>query len=147
MKTSVIFPVTPSKTPQAVPRHSGFTILELLVVLTLMAAMTGLALPQLARLYDSGQRAFERRELLDAIAALPYSAYQQQQGFTLTALPGQAQAVPLDLPAGWSMKAGAEQGIRYRSNGVCDGGRLQLTRDDQVEEFNLTPPLCSPFAP
>ena len=126
-------------------RNRGFTILELLVVLTLMAAMTGLALPQLANMFASGQRVFERRQVLDDIAALPYSAFQQQKGFVLAALPGKSDEVPLQLPSGWTLTAESQDGIAYRSNGICAGGMVLLTYDGLVERVQLAPPLCSPY--
>jgi len=123
---------------------AGFTILELLVVLALMAAMTGLALPQFVRMYEAGQRAFERRQVLDDIAALPYRAFEEQQGFVLRELPGQSEAVPLVMPDGWTLKARGEQGIQYRPNGVCAGGSVLVSHGDEAEEFLLAPPLCRP---
>ncbi len=122
----------------------GFTLLELLVVLTLMAAMTSLALPQLAKLLDAGQRSFERGDLLDALAALPYQAFEQQQGFTLRQLPGQDEDVPLRLPEGWLLKAADENGVSYLSNGFCSGGTVLMGKDGQQEEILLVPPLCEP---
>ena len=71
MRISVI---CPSKARAATRRtlecraRDGFTILELLVVLTLLAGLTSLVLPQLSSLFDSGQRSFERRQVLDDIA-------------------------------------------------------------------------------
>jgi hypothetical protein len=125
-------------------RGSGFTILELLVVLSLMAAMTGLVLPQLSRLYESGQRAFERKQVIDDIAALPYLAFQQQREFTLGETSGDTG--PLALPEGWTLKVKDGAGILYRSNGFCAGGELELLYDGLVERLMLEAPLCQPGA-
>lgn len=123
-------------------RGSGFTILELLVVLSLMAAMTGLVLPQLSRLYESGQRAFERKQVIDDIAALPYLAFQQQKDFTIGEK-GEGTE-PLALPEGWALKVRDDAGIHYRSNGFCAGGELELLYDGLVETLTLEAPLCQP---
>ena len=122
----------------------GFTLLELLIVLTLVAAMTGLVLPQLSRLYDSGQRAFQRKQVIDDIAALPYLAFTQQRSFTLGDAGGSPGDAPLTLPTGWSLEVRESVGISYRSNGFCSGGELQLFYDELVETITLEPPLCQP---
>ncbi len=114
-------------------------------MLALMAALTGLVLPQLAKLFDAGQRSFERAQAIDAMAALSYEAFVQQKGFTLVEWPGQADEIPLELPEGWTLKAAGEAGVRYRSNGFCSGGTVLLDNGFAVEEFFLPAPLCEPL--
>lgn len=107
-----------------------------------MAAMTGLVLPQLSRLYESGQRAFARKQVIDDIAALPYLAFREQREFTLGETGGDSEA--LVLPEGWTLKVRDEAGIHYRSNGFCAGGELELLYDGLVETLTLEAPLCQP---
>jgi general secretion pathway protein G len=144
MKILAIYRPTARAERRRVRLAHGFTLLELLVVLTLIAAMTGLVLPQLSRLYDSGQRAFQRKQVIDDIAALPYLAFTQQRGFTLDAAAVSASDAPLSLPEGWTLEVQEPAGISYRSNGYCSGGELQLFYDELVETVTLEPPLCQP---
>lgn len=126
------------------PASAGFTILELLVVLALMAGLTGLALPQLGKLYEASERRFEKAQVVDSLAALPFEAFAQQEGFTITQWPGQEEPVPLTLPAGWTLKSAGDAGVRYASNGFCSGGILRLDTGAGVEEFVLQAPMCEP---
>ena len=142
MKTSVI--CLQAKADTGARHRGGFTLLELLVVLALMATMTALVLPRFAALFEAGQRSFERAKVIDALAALPYRAYTEQRGFDLVKWPGQQQSVPLTLPEGWRLEAAGEQGVRYRSNGFCSGGTVRLDTGADVEEFLLEAPLCEP---
>ena len=45
----------------------GFSLLELLVVLAVMGALTGLALPRLYSMYAAGERSFARDDVLNEI--------------------------------------------------------------------------------
>ena len=129
--------------------HRGYTLLEILVVLALLGLLTGLAVPRLDRMFDSLRMAFERDDVLDAIADLPYLANRQGMSFELTRFPPEAtadpanpQTVPLQLPDGWIVRA--TQPIRYAANGVCGGGELMLQYAGQQFEVDLEPPLCRP---
>ena len=130
-------------------KSGGYTLLEILVVLVLLGLLTGLAVPRLERMFDSLRIAFERDDVLDAIADLPYLANQQGLSFELTQFPAEAspdsssgQKVPLQLPEGWAVRA--KKPIRYAANGVCGGGALTLQYAGQAFEVDLVPPLCRP---
>lgn len=119
----------------------GYTLLEMLIVLVLLGLLAGLALPRMQRLYESGQIAYEKEDILRQITSLGYVAFDEGRALTLSRYPsGQQDDMPLELPEGWSIHA--EPPIHYRPNGVCSGGGLTLVYANRVYEFRLAPPLC-----
>lgn len=124
-------------------RCSGFTLLELLVVLGLLALMTGLVMPRMVTIYESFRWANERDDALRRIGTLGYQAYKNGKGFSLASYPADStENIPLELPQGWQLKATPP--ISYRENGICGGGRLRLSYKDQSLDLLLSPPLCRP---
>lgn len=78
----------------------GFTLLEILFVLSILGLLAGLALPRMTALYDSFQWAGERDEALRALADLGLTASRQSREFELTSYPAPENAyLPLTLPA------------------------------------------------
>jgi len=122
----------------------GYTILELLVVLVLLALVTGLAMPRLGNLYESAVRAFELQDLLQQISGLGHQAYRQGKAYRLGKL-GQGEealAPPLVIPEGWSISA--DSPVNYRDNGVCTGGAITLRQKFFSQQWRLAAPLCQP---
>lgn len=115
----------------------GFTLVELLVVLVLVALLAGMALPSLLRLRESADRASAHNRILGLLAVLPYRAYISGKPMRLTDKP------PFDLPQGWSLRV--PEPIVYLFSGVCEGGSLVLVAPDGVEySVRLAPPRCRP---
>ena len=121
----------------------GYTLLELLIVILLLGLLTGLALPSLYRLYESGRVAFEKDEVIRQIASLGYVAYSHGTYYQLARLPNEEQNPPLfELPDGWALTA--EPPIQYHPNGVCLGGTVKITFGHSEIVLKLDPPLCKP---
>jgi general secretion pathway protein G len=138
---------------------SGYTILELLVVIFLISLLAGLAVPRLTSMYDSVQQAYEREEVLARLGGLGYLAFQQSRDFELVSYPVEtndnnpsntsaftekkaSRPIPLELPAGWQIRA--EQPIQFFANGVCEGGMVYVLRQQQQFQVQLVPPFCLP---
>jgi prepilin-type N-terminal cleavage/methylation domain-containing protein len=118
----------------------GFTLLELMIVLFIVALLSGMIAPRLLTWYDSLQAAYERDDVLARLNELAYQAFQKSQDFTLTAYPT-TEKIPLELPQGWQLVA--EQPIKFRANGACTGGKITLQFREYVYHLAFIPPFCA----
>ena len=133
------------------PPRTGFSLLELLVVLALVSLVGALALPNLMGLYDSATRATERDQILDQLAGIGREAVLKGHGYavygTASGLPPSdapntgVQAYPLVVPEGWQVEL--DRPLRVRPNGVCLGATVTLSHPDAAPvEVALVPPYC-----
>ncbi len=120
----------------------GFTLLELVVVLALLALVAGVVMPNAAKIVDRFQASAERDEVFEQIADLGLQARRSAKGFYLDQYPSSDESVPLQLPDGWFLQA--TDPIRYRANGFCEGGTLTLTASALLVTLDLQPPYCQP---
>lgn len=127
---------------------AGFTLVELTVVLALAALLAGLALPNMARLYDAFAWRAERDDIVAQFANLGRRALTSGRAYVIMA-PDAADAAryadyapyPLSLPPGWRLQVPAP--VLVRANGVCLGGELRVTHETgAVIELTLAPPFC-----
>jgi prepilin-type N-terminal cleavage/methylation domain-containing protein len=124
-------------------RKSGYTLLEILVVFALLGFIASIAMPRLTAIYHSIQWANERDDVLRRIGELGCYAFSKGQDFELKQYPlDDLKDLPLELPAGWSLEA--DPPIRYKSNGVCFGGKLRLRYGERAVDVYLRPPRCRP---
>ena len=157
MRTSVIS--RRSSAPRRAP--AGFSLLELMVVLSLLGLIAALAAPNLQRLYGSLTRATERDYILDQIADLGAEALLRgrdyvvlgsvdtgeeagegaEEGAVVLVPPVGYEAYPLEVPAGWRVRL--EQPIFVHANGVCLGGAVTLLHEESTPiRLELRPPFC-----
>lgn len=134
------------------PAGTGFTLLEMLVVLVLAGALVALAFPNLQRLYGSVARNTERAHILDQLAALGREALAKRRAYFLAdperddngrgAAPGgQFSPYPLVVPEGWRLRV--DTPVFVRANGVCLGGAVTLLHEDvPPTRLTLEAPLC-----
>lgn len=150
---------------------SGFTLLELIVVLTLVSLMTMLAVPNLQRLYGAVTRTTERNAILNRFADLGRQAMLQRRTYLIVGsgaqdailakkrspvagpddedTPPPAPVSPfeqhepyrIDLPEGWTLHLPIP--ILVRANGVCLGGEVALSYNGAPDvRLVLEPPYC-----
>ncbi|MND25609.1 hypothetical protein D3C80_160440 [compost metagenome] len=120
----------------------GFTLLELLVVLALVAAISAVALPGLVKMQAAWSRRVEADDLLNQVRSLGYRVRNDGRELFI----GERGADPselLQLPEGWALSA--QPPVRYLANGACLGGRLEVRHEGTVRILSLKPPYCTPL--
>ena len=138
------------------PAARGFTLLEMIVVLVLLASIAAVAAPNLGRLHEGLAGKTERDRILERFAGLGLLALRQGRPCVVSAAGGEspgpwdaaarppahgADACALDLPEGW--EARLDRPLVVRANGVCLGARLTLLRRGVVDaRLDLEPPYC-----
>ena len=86
---------SPRPRPSAAGAQAGFTLLELIVVLLLLALVAGIAVPNLEGLYAGAVRSTERAYILDQFAGLGRRAMHRGQAFVVVGSgEGEASAAP-----------------------------------------------------
>ena len=120
------------------PFSTGFTLIEILVVLVIIGLTAGVVLPKLFAIAQRFELASQRDDLLTEIGNLGYKAYTTGRPLSLG---GPDAMQPVAIPSGWRVEA--LQPIRYNFNGVCSGGTVTLVRPDGVrEDIKLSAPSC-----
>jgi general secretion pathway protein H len=111
------------------PRHRGFTLLELLVVLLLISLVAGVVGPNVLRAIRSAELRDAQRRLAAELSTLPGKAFAQGQAIEVDAATLQ-RAVPA-WPADWRLETSGP--LRYAANGMAEGGWLVLRRPGQAD--------------
>ncbi len=122
---------------------AGFSLLELLVVLSLLGLLTAITFPNFVNLYESVRSRLQIDQIIDDINGLGYSAFNSSSEIVLDNIPESAerQIAPINLPAGWRLAV--LNPIRYLQNGACQGGEIRLFFEDElIITTELSPPFC-----
>jgi general secretion pathway protein G len=134
MPTSAFSPTHDPRT------SSGYSLVEVIVVLVLLSLVTSMVIPNLSSTLDRFQLRSNQDEVLTQLSGLGYLAYQKQRAIVL--YPGGDLDGLLELPEGWTIEL--ESPIRYQANGICLGGTITLVYEQEAEVFVLTAPFCRP---
>lgn len=120
---------------ESLSRSRGFTLLEMLVVLALMALATGIVLPRMVGWLDSVQERGWRADLRAYIEAMPVRVFLSGEAVRLdapsilAAVPGSPSGVELYLP----------EPLTYDPSGAAGGGQVQLRRGSVREVWVIQP--------
>lgn len=129
----------PASEDAATRPASGFSLLELLVVLALMSFMTALVVPRLKTTLDAITRSGERAEVVRQLERLPMLA--RRDGTPIRRDPGQALVLPgMELPAGWTIRV--VDTLQVAVNGFCDPALLDIIGPDGEQRWVLRSPDC-----
>ncbi|MCY1479112.1 hypothetical protein D9M68_125460 [compost metagenome] len=118
---------------------AGFTLLELVVVLAIVAALGAIVMPSLMNMHEAWRRRIDFQDVLDQLQGLGYRTRLD----AVETVIGPAGVVPagrLLLPDGWSLSA--REPVIYWQNGVCLGGQVDLSHAGRTEVLQLDAPLC-----
>ena len=119
---------------------TGFSLLEMLVVLALVSIMVALVVPRLAGTVRAITTSGERAEVARQLERLPLLA--RGRSHAINAAADETLAVEgLDFPAGW--KVSALTPLRVAANGICQPARLRVEGDGVMEEWALATPDCT----
>lgn len=115
----------------------GYTLLELVVVMAILAMATAVAAPPSYRMIRSWQEATQVEDVLQQMEQLPGTV--------------RASGRPLDgernggipvvaLPEGWSLRMATP--LRVLANGACSDARGTLATQQQSIDFRILAPFC-----
>lgn len=124
-----------------VRRAAGFTLLELLVVLSILGLATALAAPAILQSTDAWRRGAAVDSLMDQVRGLPMRARALGRPIVIDEETLSGDDAALSVPAGWSLSTPAPW--RVQANGACEGGRLLLAGETGNEvELVVEAPFC-----
>lgn len=118
---------------------AGFTLLELVVVLALLALATAIVAPAGFRMIESWRHATDVDTALGMMSALGERA--RQEGRALHFDPGPVDPARLDgLPEGWSVELA--EALSVQANGACGASRGVLSQGTYQRAFIIAAPYC-----
>ena len=112
----------------------GFTLLELLVVIGIIAVVSAVTFPGLVRLYQSVSNRVELDDIVSDINLLGRRSFESGRSYSLT---GSSQI----LPQGWRLEV--PDAIHFSASGACRGGSISFVKNDTLKlRVKLDPPFC-----
>ena len=123
-------------------RRRGFTLLEMVVVLSILGLATAIAAPATLRGIETWQRRGEIESVLDQVRGLPASARAQGRDVVISADTLAADPPVLHVGSDWT--ASTDAPWRVRHNGVCGGGIIRLENNGRTTTIEALAPFCDP---
>ena len=118
-------------------RPPGYTLLELVVVMAILAMATAMAAPAGYRMIRSWQEATAVDDVLQQVSLLPSRVRASGNPLDVAAEGGIA---PVTLPEGWTLRATTP--LRVLANGACSDARGTLATQQQSIDFRILAPFC-----
>lgn len=128
----------------AVPlsRRRGFTLLEMVVVLSILGLATAMVAPSVMHSIGTWQRRGEVESVLDQVRGLPAVARAQGRDLVINDKSLAAAGSPLHVSAGWTLVTDKEWRVRH--NGVCQAGSIAMESSGRKSLIEVTAPFCDP---
>lgn len=121
---------------------TGFTLLEMVVVLAIIGLATAMVAPSMIRSIDTWRRQSDVDALLDQVRGLPGHARATGLAIQISDTALQGEKTPLHIGQGWALHA--PEPWTVQANGVCEGGRLQLVGNGYARVLQVSAPFCEP---
>lgn len=118
----------------------GFTLLEMVVVLSILGLATAIAVPSVLRGIETWQRRGELELILDQVRGLPAFARAQARDIQISRQSLSAADAPLQAEPGSVLTTDKEWRVRH--NGVCEGGMIALKSAGRTTRIEVLPPFC-----
>ncbi len=119
--------------------RQGFSLLELLIVLTLLGLLAALVGPPLQRTYDRLVESSARDDVFRQLESLPVRVRATGRALEIPR-GGRLPAGLIELPAGWVVQA--EQPLRIERSGVCRASRMRIRGMTGQWTVALLAPYC-----
>jgi general secretion pathway protein G len=123
-------------------RTTGFTLLEMIVVLAILGLASALVAPSAVRGIDSWRRQAQVDALLDQIRALPGNARAQGRPIAIDAAALSGDAPPLRVEGEWTLTV--PEAWSVNANGICDGGQVVIGNAIGTRTIGVAAPFCDP---
>lgn len=118
-------------------RPQGYTLLELVVVMAILAMATALAAPSSYRMVRSWQEATDVDDVLQQVEHLPTAV--RASGNPVYAATGSGITL-IQLPEGWAIKL--QSPLQVLANGACSDAQGTLVTTSQQIDFRILHPFC-----
>lgn len=115
----------------------GYTLLEMVVVMAIVAMATAIAAPPSYRMIRSWQEATQVEDVVQQMERLPSRVRTNGNPLFADAEHG---IELIDLPQDWALRM--ETPLRVRANGACSDAQGTLTTPYQTIEFRVLAPFC-----
>lgn len=135
-------PCRRSRRPRRQRGQHGYTLLEMVVVLTILGLVVAMAAPALLRSVDSWRRQAEVDALVEQIRALPARARASGRPIAIDDDALAADDAPLRVAERWQLRVPTAWTVH--ANGVCDGGEVWLDGNGRSLTVAVAAPFCEP---
>lgn len=116
---------------------AGYTLLEMVVVMSVLAMATAVVAPMGSRMIETWRNATQVQDVVSQIEHLPSTA--RDSGSPLDSGKDGKQ-LPLTLPAGWSLDL--QQPLHVLANGACSSATATLITTTQRIDMQVEAPFC-----
>lgn len=118
-------------------RPLGYTLLELVVVMAILAMTTAVAAPPSYRMVRSWQEATQVQDVIEQLERLPGTI--RAAGNPLDSRV-EGSAIPVKLPPDWTLTM--DSPLQVQANGACSGAAGTLTTAQQTIHLQIYAPFC-----